>query len=105
MFLLSRPSDADIAAFLAARKDDSFSYPDTGATRGSPPSGYDVDHNRIMLGNGEDDFARAKQAVREWKMFAVPGLELFYPDTSIEAGRNVALLARHLGFYSLNSCR
>ena len=38
-------------------------------------------------------------------MFEVPGLKLFYPDTPIEQGRDVAPLAHHLGFYSLNSCR
>jgi uncharacterized protein (UPF0548 family) len=106
MFLLSHPNNAEIDAFLKAREDDSYSYTDLGATRApSAPAGYAVDHNRIMLGHGDADFERAKQAVREWKMFEVPGLELFYPDTPVEAGRNVALLARHLGFYSLNSCR
>jgi uncharacterized protein (UPF0548 family) len=38
-------------------------------------------------------------------MFDVPGLELIPGETPIEVGRNVALLAEHLGFYSLNSCR
>jgi len=105
MFLLTRPHTAEIRAFLEARGSDSFSYAEVGHTRGSPPAGFSVDHNRMMLGQGKAAFERAKQAVREWKMFDVPGLELFYPDTPIEAGREVALLARHLGFYSLNSCR
>ena len=105
MFLLTRPDAAQIDEFLRARETDSFSYPEVGATRGRPPAGYVVDHNRVLLGRGKAGFDRAKQAVREWKMFDVPGLELFYPDTPIEPGRNVAPLARHLGFYSLNSCR
>ena len=105
MFHLTRPTAATIDAFLATRKTDSFSYPEVGATRSEPPQGYSVDHNRTILGNGEGDLERAKQAVREWKMFEVPGLELFYPNTPIEPGLDVALLARHLGFYSLNSCR
>jgi uncharacterized protein (UPF0548 family) len=106
MFFISRPSAAAIDAFLESRKNDSYSYPDVGATRTpAPPAGYVVDHNRIKLGRGDMDFERAKQAIRQWKMFEVPGLELFYPDTPIEAGRDVALLAGHLGFYSLNACR
>ena len=43
--------------------------------------------------------------MRAWKTFEVPGLALFEPLTPIEAGQNVAPLARHLGFWSLNSCR
>jgi len=105
MFLLSRPSDAQIRAFLKERESDSFSYPEVGATRDVPPAGYDIDHNRILLGSGDDAFERAKTAIREWKMFDVPGIELLFPDTPIEVGRVVAPLAYHLGFYSLNSAR
>lgn len=105
MFLLNRPTKAEIDEFLRARKVDTFSYPEVGATRGSPPPGYNTDHNRALLGRGDDIFARAKQAVREWKMFDVPGLQLFYPNTPIEVGRDVAPLAHHLGFFSLNACR
>lgn len=105
MFLLTRPTDDRIEEFLSTREADSFSYAEVGATRGSPPAGYYIDHNRTVLGRGEDVYERGKQAIREWKMFDVPGIELFYRDTPIEAGRNVAPLAYHLGFYSLNSCR
>lgn len=106
MFLYSRPSDAEIDRFLKERETDVFSYPDVGGTRGLPlPSGYNVDHNRVRLGAGEDDFERAKAAIRSWEMFNVPGLELISSDTPIEPGRSVALLAHHLGFHSLSSCR
>ena len=105
MFLITHPTDARIKEFLRTREKDSFSYPDVGASLNSSPSGYKIDHNRMMIGNGSDDFELAKNAVRQWKMFDVPGLKLYYPDTPIEAGRNVAPLAHHLGFYSLNSCR
>ncbi len=105
MFLTFRPNQERIDAFLKQRRADSYSYREQGATRTSPPAGHDIDHNRIMLGRGETDFERAKKAIREWKMFDVPGLEILPSDTPIEAGRNVALLAHHLGFYSLSSCR
>lgn len=105
MFFLSRPSDADIRKFLLDCEHDSLSYDEVGASRGTPPDGYDIDHNRIKLGTGEADFEVAKQAIRDWKMFEVPGMELCFSDTPIEVGRSVAPLARHLGFYSLNSCR
>jgi uncharacterized protein (UPF0548 family) len=105
MFLLGRPNKERIDSFLSDRERDTFSYPEIGATSGPIPSGYSVDQSRILLGQGVAVFERAKQAVSEWKMFEVPGLELCFPDTPIEVGRNVAPLARHLGFYSLNACR
>ena len=105
MFLFTRPSDGHIKEFLAARELDSFSYPEIGATREARPAGYNIDHNRMKIGNGSEDFELAKSAVRQWKMFDVPGMHLCYPDTPIEVGRNVAALAHHLGFYSLNSSR
>jgi uncharacterized protein (UPF0548 family) len=105
MFLFSRPSDSQIRRFLEEREADVFSYKHVGATGGlTMPSGYNVDHNRVQLGSGQDDFERAKSAIRAWEMFNVPGLELISPDTPIEPGRNVALLAHHLGFWSLSSC-
>lgn len=106
MFLLTRPSIADIENFLVDRKSDVFSYPAVGATREpSPPTGYDVDHNRQLLGRGHEVFERAKQAIRRWKMFEISGIKLFPNDTPIEPNRNVAIFADHLGFHSLNSCR
>lgn len=38
-------------------------------------------------------------------MFVVPWIALCWPDTPIEIGANVALIARHAGFWSLNACR
>jgi uncharacterized protein (UPF0548 family) len=106
MFLFSHPRKAQIDAFLAERESDSFSYTEVGASRELvAPPGYVFDHNRQLLGNGDADFEKAKQAIRDWKMFEVPGIELFYTNTPIEVGRTVAMLASHLGFYSINSCR
>jgi uncharacterized protein (UPF0548 family) len=106
MFLLFKPNQAQIASFLKSRTSDDFSYKDVGATRDlSPPAGFIVDHNREMLGHGREIFEKAKQAVRQWKMFEVPGLELIRSDTPIEPGSNVVLFAHHLGFHSLSSCR
>ena len=106
MFFLTKPKNDQIDEFLKRRESDKFSYPSVGATREpAPPDGYNVDHNRQLLGHGKNDFEKAKAAIRNWKMFDVPGLRLYYPDTPIEPGRNVALLAHHLGFWSLSSCR
>lgn len=105
MFLLSKPDQAAIGRFLEAASDQSFSYPEVGATHAGPPPGYDVDHNRTKVGTGVEAFEAGKQAIREWKMFDFPWVELCWPDTPIEVGQNVAILAGHLRFYSLNASR
>jgi uncharacterized protein (UPF0548 family) len=104
-FHLSNPSGPQIEVFLKDRESDIYSYAEVGATRESPPAGYAIDHNRILIGRGTSDFEKAKAAIKQWRMFEVPGLELIRPDTPIEPGRNVALLAHHLGFHSLSACR
>ena len=69
------------------------------------PKGYVADHNRVELGKGVETFERAKRAVRNWKMFDMPWVDLCWPDTPVEPGGNVAVLLSHLGFWSLNACR
>jgi uncharacterized protein (UPF0548 family) len=105
MLHFSRPSEEAIREFIASQKDQTFSYAPAGATREQPPKGYTVDHNRVQLGQGMDDFLRAKAAIASWKMFEVVGLTLCYPDTPIATGATVALLASHFGLWSLNACR
>lgn len=106
MFFLARPTADRIGEFLKQRESDKFSYSAVGATHDpSPPVGFNIDHNRQLLGHGRELFEKAKIAVHRWKMFEVPDLTLYNSDMPIEVGRNVALLAHHPGFWSLNSCR
>lgn len=105
MFLLTKPSEDRIKRFIDSQRDLPFSYPEVGATLSSPPAFYTVDHNRIELGRGAEVFNRAVRAVRRWKMFDMPWIRLCWPDASVEVGTTVAVLARHLGFFSLNACR
>lgn len=74
-------------------------------TRGDAPSGYKADHNRIELGKGAQTFSRAVEAMRNWKMFALRWVKLFYSNTPIEPGATVCVRVQHLGFWSLNPCR
>ena len=105
MFLLTKPDRTAIRHFLDQAAEQTFSYPERGATKDTPPAGYNVDHNRTNLGSGVETFKSAKRAIREWKMFDFPWIDLCWPDTPIEVGQNVAIVASHLGFYSLNASR
>jgi uncharacterized protein (UPF0548 family) len=105
MFLLTKPSDEQIRNIIAAQQGMPFSYPDVGATSGSPPAGYKVDHNRVRLGAGSDVFGRAVEAVKRWEMFNLGWIKLCWPQAPIETGSTVAVLASLYGLWSLNTCR
>jgi uncharacterized protein (UPF0548 family) len=106
VFFLSKPNSEVIREFLRTQENQSFSYPHVGASRtGQAPPGYDVDHHRVQLGAGSASFEKAHAALRRWEMFHISWIRLCFPDTSIEAGATVAVLASHSGFWSLNACR
>src|SRR6266849_4356609 len=99
MFLLKKPSEARIRELVATQRELDFSYPEVGASRHAPPSGYTVDHHRIQLGKGSAAFARACGAVRRWEMFHLGWVQLCWPDTPIRAGSAVAVLAHPFGLW------
>lgn len=105
MFLLTKPDEHFINEFLDARREDTFSYGEIGASRLNAPAGYNIDHNRIQLGKGREDFEKATEAIKRWKMFDIPWVKLYPRDAPIEVGQNVAVLINHLSFWSLNASR
>jgi uncharacterized protein (UPF0548 family) len=105
MFFLSRPAESLIRTILAIQGAADFSYPELGATRGEPPIGYAVLRGRVDLGQGSTTFIRAVEAMRQWKMFSVPGIQLCWPGAPIRPGQAVAVVIKHFGFWSLNCCK
>lgn len=105
MFLLHEPSQAAIERFLSAQREQSFSYPEVGASRKQSPVGYDIDHNRAMLGSGNESFAKAVAAIRSWQMFNFGWCRIYPRNAPIQVGTTVAILIKHFGFWSLNACR
>jgi uncharacterized protein (UPF0548 family) len=105
VLLLQEPSDAEIKNFLEGQRSLAFSYPEVGATRGTAPAGYGVNHHRGRLGTGPQAFEYAVEAMKRWKMYETGWTRLCWPDTPIADGRVVGVVGRHLGFRSLNACR
>jgi uncharacterized protein (UPF0548 family) len=105
MFSLTKPSLTRVREVIAAHSDVRFSYPEVGATRTNPPSGYTLDHNRVQLGFGENTFAGAVAAIRAWKQFDLGWVQAAPDDTPIKVDAAVAVVARHMGFWSLNVSR
>jgi uncharacterized protein (UPF0548 family) len=105
MFSLTKPSLTRVREVIAAHSEVPFSYPEVGATRTNPPSGYTLDHNRVQLGFGEDTFTGAVAAIRAWKQFDLGWVQAAPDDTPIKVDAAVAVVARHMGFWSLNVSR
>jgi len=104
MFLPRRPSPQKIKTFLERSQSLPLSYEPIGIAHESP-RGFKIDEASSVIGHGVESFARAKQALTNWRQFELGWVELHPRGASIEVGTVVAVLVRHLGFWSLNGCR
>ena len=106
MFSLRKPTEAAAKRFIFSQEDLPFSYENVGATREDvAPRGYAVDRYRVRLGEGPEAFARAVEALRGWRQFDLGWAQLLPPRAPISIGTTVGVLARHYGFWSLNTAR
>ncbi|MDX2044602.1 MAG: DUF1990 domain-containing protein [Acidobacteriota bacterium] len=105
MFALTKPPAKRIQQFLNEQRHHPFSYSETGATNAQLPAGYNIDHNRIQLGYGEQVFHQAVAAVRNWKMHDLGWVELCWAKAPIEVGSTVGVLCKHFGFWSCHPAR
>jgi uncharacterized protein (UPF0548 family) len=104
VFLLHRPSAADVERFIAASRDLPLSYEPIGLAR-EGRAGFRLDHHSTIVGSGEAAFARATAALIEWRHYELGWLELSPKRASIVPGTVVAVSVWHMGFWSLNGCR
>ena len=105
MCRLTAPTEDEVRRFIAKQKDSSFSYPDVGASASAVPAGYSLDHNRVQLGRGENTWQRGLGAIRAWRMFSMPWVNLRWQSAPIVVGTDIAVSLHHFGFYSLNARR
>jgi uncharacterized protein (UPF0548 family) len=89
---LRRPSDAFVEELLARHPDAGLTYPFPGATRQwpAPRPGWNVDHERVLLGYGGDVFQRGRAAIEQWAMFPAAVATVFRPGSPV-VGQNVAV--------------
>ncbi len=104
MFLIRRPSQSEITEFLVQSRDLSLSYERIGIAR-QTPAGFNADLASAVIGYGRETFERAKSALAQWRHYEMGWVELLPQEAPIEPGTNVAVVVRHLGFWSLNGCR
>jgi uncharacterized protein (UPF0548 family) len=105
MLSLRKPSAEITRRFLAEQTGRDFSYPEVGATAGTLPVGYNVDRTRIKLGAGEPVFQAAEAALLRWKQFDLGWVDTWPPETPIQVGAVVAIVARTVGLWWLNACK
>jgi uncharacterized protein (UPF0548 family) len=104
MFLARRPTVAVIERFLRDSQDLPLSYGPTGLVK-DVPVGRRFDEQVVAIGRGEEDFHRARAALMAWKQFDIGWVELFPRQAPVETGTVVAVVIRHLGFWSMNGAR
>lgn len=105
MWSLSPPSAERVRLFLAEQRELDFSYPEAGHSLDRSPAGYNIDHNRALLGQGEGAFAAGCAALRRWTMFPAPWTRIEPPDAPLVTGQVVAMIAHVYGVWWLNACR
>ncbi len=110
MFLARRPSAEQIERFLRESRDRPLSYGPVGIVAGhgerrNPTGRGHLDEATVVIGHGPSAFDRARTALMAWKQFDLGWVETFPPNAPVDVGTNVAVLIRHLGFWSLNGCR
>lgn len=106
MILLQQPSAELINEFITIQSQLELTYSSTGATRTpTPPDGFQVDHNRICLGQGRTVYEQARRALCDWQHFRLNWVSLYRPAALPEPGQTVAILAHALGLWVLNASR
>lgn len=103
MFFATRPSAERIAAFLRDSQALPLSYAPVGLL--GAPGGRRIDDVQVHIGRGPDDFTRACAALARWQQFDFDWVATYPRDAPVAVGTVVAVLIRHLGFWSLNGCR
>jgi uncharacterized protein (UPF0548 family) len=104
MFFIRRPSRQTLERFLLDSQQRPLSYEPIGIVR-ERIAGADLDEQIVVIGRGRADFDRARDALFAWKQFDIGWVATFPHDAPLAVGTEVALLIRHLGFWSLNGCR
>ena len=104
MFLITRPSPHAIERFILSSQGLPLSYGPVGMVR-TATVGRGLDEEVVVIGHGNADFERARNALAAWKPFDIGWVERFPAHTRATEGTVVALLIRHFSFWSLNGCR
>jgi uncharacterized protein (UPF0548 family) len=108
MVCLHLPDDATLHSKRATWASVPLSTPAfLSAGHGSLPdaSGFIEDRHAVLLGYGDDVYARACHALDAWQMFPAWARVLHDGRSKQQAGQGVAMIVRILGLWWINPCR
>ncbi len=108
MFLIRRPSEAFIQQTIETQSQRPVTYPGTclGWTKESRcPVGFAKNQWQYIIGQGEEDYHSAKQALNEWRMLNFDWFQLVRHPEFPSQGGTLCTLVRTMGIYSLNVAR
>ncbi|HEX2064964.1 MAG TPA: DUF1990 domain-containing protein, partial [Acidimicrobiales bacterium] len=89
MKLVFRPTPADLEAVLAREGALELTYPEVGATADELPAGYDHGRHRVVMGQGDEVFRRARLGIQQWAAHRSVGLRLVPATPPLVAGTAV----------------
>lgn len=99
MWTLTKPTADQIAGFLSEQRQLSLTFvPGTSAE-------FNVDDERVLLGQGAAVYLAACQALQQWRMFPPGWTEISPQGAALVIDQDVAVLARVFGVWWLNACR
>jgi uncharacterized protein (UPF0548 family) len=104
MFLARVPSPPVIERFLADSAQLPLSYKPIGLAK-QPTAGFTLDEEITVVGAGTAAFDRARRALAGWRHFETGWTRLYPPNAPVVPGTVIAIVIRHLGFWSINGGR
>ncbi len=106
MLRLRAPDAEHVSHFLARQRTAPLTYPEEGATLGdSLPDGYHHDHSSVVVGAGDDAWAKAKQGIDRWEAATAAGITIEPGDAPIAVGATVGIITRVGPVHVLAACR
>lgn len=105
MFLLRRPGKRLVARAFHQGATAGFNYAAKRSTIEKPPSGFFRNDTSAMLGEGEECWMQAVEALRRWRATRLRWCEFLSLTGEPVRGDMVVARVKHLGFWSLQPSR
>jgi uncharacterized protein (UPF0548 family) len=107
VFLVRRPSDAELSQIAASVADAPFTYDEVSATArpDERPEGYHLVHAARVVGEGDRAFAAAVDGVRRWQLHRRQGYRVAPDELRIEVGTVVAVDVPLIALHVIATCR
>jgi uncharacterized protein (UPF0548 family) len=107
VFLVRRPSDAELSQIAASVVDAPFTYDEVAATAHPDelPEGYHRVHAARVVGEGDEAFAAAVDGVRLWQLHRRQGYRVAPDDPPVDVGAVVAVDVPLVVLHVIATCR